>query len=384
MSRKILYGMAAGAAMFFTACGGDTVTEVTEVKETGMTVLDKGEKMPKCNDDSEGDMVYALDSAAAYICVNKKWASLNGKDGADGKDGEPGAQGKKGDKGDKGEDGASCTAEVLADSSGYKIICGGDSVGVVLNGEKGEKGDKGDAGGKEGSDVEVLFIDESVYDSTGNTLTDLRDGKVYRTTTIGDQVWMAENLNFLYYFKAKDGSAVVPSYCYNDTASYCEKYGRLYKWGAAMDSAAVFSDDGKGCGQFSECEVSGPVRGVCPKGWHLPSEKEFNTLTDAVGGRAVAGDALKSTSGWVDPEKGTVGNGTDDYGFTVLPGGFRDVSDGAPDYRTLGELALFWTSTLSDKNDYLVATVDFWVGSSGAVYATGYMWQALSVRCLMD
>ena len=156
MSSKILFGLSATAAILLSACGDvNEITEVTEVNEVGMMVIEKGEALPKCNSDSEGSMVYALDSAAAFVCINKKWKSLNGKDGeqgAKGDKGEQGEQGDKGDKGDKGEAGdagSSCTMEALPDSSGFKVLCGGDSVGVVLNGatgEKGEAGAKGDQG----------------------------------------------------------------------------------------------------------------------------------------------------------------------------------------------------------------------------------------------
>ncbi len=105
-------------------------------------------------------------------------------------------------------------------------------------------------------------------------LTDARDGQVYRTVEIGDQIWMAENLNYAYMPDTL-------SFCYNDSAEYCEKYGRLYTWSAAMDSAAIFSEDGKGC----SVEQSGspscgkfPVRGICPEGWHFPSNNEWKTL----------------------------------------------------------------------------------------------------------
>ncbi|MGM9985270.1 MAG: fibrobacter succinogenes major paralogous domain-containing protein, partial [Fibrobacter intestinalis] len=95
-----------------------------------------------------------------------------------------------------------------------------------------------------------------------NELKDPRDGKTYRTVEIGKQVWMAENLNY-----EMDGS-----YCYDNEATNCQKYGRLYTWAAAMQA--------------------------CPEGWHLPSEAEWETLITAVGGEDVAGLKLKSTSGW--------------------------------------------------------------------------------------
>ena len=84
------------------------------------------------------------------------------------------------------------------------------------------------------SSSQAKLTDESVYDAVANTLTDLRDNKVYRTTTIGDQVWMAENLNYVYLkpTASEDSS----SFCYKDSVKYCDTYGRLYFWSAAVDS----------------------------------------------------------------------------------------------------------------------------------------------------
>ena len=197
MSRKLSYTLAASTALLLSACG-DEITEVNQT--TGLTMIEAGEDLPNCTKDNEGAMIYAVDSAAAYFCVDREWSSLKGKDGADGKDGEKGdkgdqgeqgvkgdtgekgdqgEQGAKGDtgekgdqgeKGDKGDTGSSCTVEQLADSSGYKVICSGDSVGVILNGEKGEKGEQGETGAK-GSSC-------NVFDKGEGTLTIVcNDGK---------------------------------------------------------------------------------------------------------------------------------------------------------------------------------------------------------------
>ena len=144
----------------------------------------------------------------------------------------------------------------------------------------------------------------SEYDPATNTLKDLRDGKTYKTVKIGNQVWMAENLNF------KTDS----SFCYNDSAKYCSKYGRLYTWTAAMNA--------------------------CPDGWRLPSETDFVNLIKAVGGEKDAGTKLKSTSGWNDYE-GESGNGADAFGFSALPAG----AGNAGHYGGMNHTTDFWGST---------------------------------------
>ena len=139
--------VAAVSVLLLVACS-DEVTEITEVNETGMKVIEEGENMPKCTLENEGALVYALDSARAYACVNREWTSLNGKDGQDGKDGakgekgdqgeqgkqgEKGDQGKQGPKGDDGKDGEDGTDCSLADNGdGTVSVTCGDST-IMIN-----------------------------------------------------------------------------------------------------------------------------------------------------------------------------------------------------------------------------------------------------------
>lgn len=178
----------------------------------------------------------------------------------------------------------------------------------------------------------------SIYDATANTLTDLRDGKTYKTVTIGRQIWMAENLNYAYtdvFYKRDNYTSDSTSWCYDNDPANCAKYGRLYTWAAAMDSLGKWSKNGKKCGYIASCSPTYPVRGICPKGWHLPSKEEFGTLIMAVGDSSTNGTVLKSTDGWSNH-----GNGTDAFGFSALPAGVR--SDGH--YERRGSYAYFWSS----------------------------------------
>jgi uncharacterized protein (TIGR02145 family) len=103
-------------------------------------------------------------------------------------------------------------------------------------------------------------------------MTDERDGQVYKTVVIGTHVWMAENLNY----------ETENSYCYNDDDSNCSKYGRLYTWAAAIDSAKLYKDDSIECGYGKTCSMPITVQGICPDGWHLPSSAEWQELIDYV------------------------------------------------------------------------------------------------------
>ncbi|MBQ3721428.1 MAG: fibrobacter succinogenes major paralogous domain-containing protein [Fibrobacter sp.] len=196
------------------------------------------------------------------------------------------------------------------------------------------------------------------------SLTDDRDGQTYRTVKIGDQWWMAENLNF----------ETDNSFCYNNSAEYCDKYGRLYTWGAAMDSSGTWSSNGKGCGYCAECTPAYPVRGVCPEGWHLPSIDEWYTLILAVGDSTPSGLELKSASGWRD------GNGTDDFGFSALPAGYMR---GNPIYSAESSCAHFWSSTTHDDNYMEYEQLCYDTDVAYQVIATS-KYEGKSVRCVKD
>ncbi|MBR4008345.1 FISUMP domain-containing protein [Fibrobacter sp.] len=142
------------------------------------------------------------------------------------------------------------------------------------------------------SSVSVNSSSSSVglYISYGE-MTDERDGQVYKTMTISGtlydkfypkQIWMAENLNYAYLqpTSTEDSS----SWCGDNNPETCKRYGRLYLWSAAIDSAAVFSEDAKGCGYFAtddewvKCPSERKIRGICPEEWRLPTYNEYYKL----------------------------------------------------------------------------------------------------------
>lgn len=148
-----------------------------------------------------------------------------------------------------------------------------------------------------------------------SVLVDKRDGHTYKVVAIGNEVWMAENLNYVY----NDG---VQSVCDKDDTVDCQKYGRLYTWTGAM---GLESDYGDSIGVFPY-----PHQGVCPEGWHIPSVDEFKKLFEASGGYTadengmyISGAALRSVDGW-----GEEGDGTDLLGFSAIPVGKKNYSTG--------------------------------------------------------
>ena len=193
-------------------------------------------------------------------------------------------------------------------------------------------------------------------------IVDSRDGQIYRTVTIGGQTWMAENLNYDYQV----GGQSYGSYCYANNPVNCKKYGRLYTYGAMVDSA-----NHGGYGSV--------IKGICPKFWHIPTESEFKTLINFVG-ENVAGTKLKSEEGWDND-----GGGEDVYAFSVLPAGMRglvtpaSMTDEVCD--KIKEECGGWGATFISC-DSSVAIVDEYKGGQ-ACFATSTQIQGYSVTSMV-
>ena len=202
-------------------------------------------------------------------------------------------------------------------------------------------------------------------------ILDERDGQVYKTVQIGEQVWIAQNLNLETEISWCGGGSDIAE-------GDCAIYGRLYTWAAAIDSVKLANDvkNPLDCGHGKECGLKDTVQGVCPNGWHLPSKAEWNTLFTAVEGKSTAGKLLKSLSGWNEN-----GNGTDVFGFSALPVGYRK-GDG---YYVDGDKTLFWSSTEDGNFDAFSMLLSNTVHRANLAELNynikGY---GFSVRCVKD
>ena len=212
-------------------------------------------------------------------------------------------------------------------------------------------------------------------------ICDTRDNQLYKYVVIGQNTWMAQNLNYNY----NQGTA--KSYCYNDVASNCQTYGRLYTWPAAMDSVR------NSCGYATNCtarSVPPYLQGACPDGWRIPNKFDFDELyNDAYEvnystGKNIVATKLKSKSGWNDN-----GNGTDVYGFNALPGGNRsESSSSSRKYYNLGSATYFWTASdqYSRVNPSSNKMAYFWHFSTQSMADTvsnaTFKYDAYSVRCI--
>ena len=318
-------------ALILAACGGDGAsgsnpadnTGLSEVSEMVDCVVSSFDDLTADTDVSEGASAYVKDENKAYVYDGEEWV-------------------------------------VDAELTDYiqKIQ---------------KKNQSNDGSGKNESGKGKGASAGSVYDAENNTLTDLRDGHVYRTVRIGAEIWMAENLNYAYLGKTKDLDS--SSFCYNDSLEYCDKYGRLYLWSAAMDSAGLIpGNTASNCGKGNDCEHAyyhGIFRGVCPEGWYVPSMAEWNALLLAIHSDW---SMLRATSGWnwdgpsnSTDYAGCRGNGTDDYGFTELPAGMFQYNQ----YMGLGSYADYWSSSMKLMSNIL--------GFGGGSLDEGY-----SVRCVKD
>jgi uncharacterized protein (TIGR02145 family) len=196
-----------------------------------------------------------------------------------------------------------------------------------------------------------------------SSFTDNRDGKKYKAVKIGEQVWMAENLNY----NAEN------SECYEKQESNCTKYGRLYNWETSLK--------------------------ICPAGWHLPSSDEWvvlakfvgDSIANAGGGSVVgrvgdsylttanksfnAGIKLKAKSGWNNN-----GNGTDDFDFSALPCGYGIQTLGS--FYHFGEIGYWWSATENNANVARSRSLKYNYANIDA--RTNHKGDLLSVRCIQD
>ena len=191
-------------------------------------------------------------------------------------------------------------------------------------------------------------------------------GSSYKEVKIGNQVWMAENLNVEKFRNGdpiphantlakwrKAGQEGKPAWCYYDNDPANGKiYGKLYNWYAVSD-----------------------WRGLAPEGWRIPSDADWSKLVKLLGGRRVAGGKLKSTYYWKSPNTAA----TNETGFTALPGGYR-YFDGTFNY--IGSIGNWWSATESNTNSAWDRGLYY---SSSRVSRFNYgKADGFSVRCLRD
>ena len=390
-------GILLGSVLALLACGDD-VTKVyrTTDEDSDLKVAESIFSLGRCDSASIGEMRFVQDEYVVYLCANTGWTPLSGskscaaeplfdntgyrivcggdsvgivlnsKDGEDGKDGNDGANG------------TSCTVAALSNGTGYKIVCGGDSVGVILNGSDGKDGENG----KDGNDG---------ANGTSCIESALSDGTGYKTVCVGDSDGKSSS-------SAASSSSSVEKYD-NPEIFYGtltdERDNRTYRtvvigsqtWmaenlnyaypkesAAATDSLSFcYNNDPANCTTYGRLYTWAAAMDACPDGWYLPSNDEWDALETYVSANSSGGVgyALKATSGWEDD-----GNGTDAFGFGALPAGYSYISG---TFTLMLGYTAFWSSTEYDGEAYC-RYVESQTTSLGT--RTSYKDGARSVRCL--
>jgi uncharacterized protein (TIGR02145 family) len=192
------------------------------------------------------------------------------------------------------------------------------------------------------------------------------DGNIYHTVKIGKQVWLVENLSVTHY---RDGTPILNvqddndwtaltegAYCLEkeNPSTYKKTYGALYNYNAVEDE-----------------------RGLCPEGWNVPSEKEWQELIDHLGGDGVAGSKMKDTNSnlWKLPNL----TASNESGFSGLPAGGRGRR-GSPE--VIGSYATWWSSTSYDTN--YAWHWGLYPDKNGIRFNPGHKASGFSVRCIKD
>ena len=193
--------------------------------------------------------------------------------------------------------------------------------------------------------------------SRANYIIDHRDGQQYKIVMIGKKVWMAENLR--YDLKGSD--------CYEDKYSNCPLYGRYYTWAQAL--AVDANCNSKSCRLVDE----GNTRGICPEGWHVPSNADWKHLVTYVNHKAKgrAAQVLKAKFGWNEND------GTNEAGLNVLPSGYRFMSG---NFMNAGKMARFWSS--SQSNEVQAYSWQLEEGRRGFIEINDYKSNEMPVRCV--
>lgn len=204
--------------------------------------------------------------------------------------------------------------------------CSGSAVGIIQN-----------------NPAPVGFI-------CGSDWTDIRDGKIYPTVQIGSQCWLAENLNYgtkIQSSQVQSDNCVIEKYCYNNDPVNCSGFGGLYQWDELM--------------RYDNTPAS---QGICPPGWHVPVESEWNTLLGFYGGNGNAGDSLQNPAS---------------PGFHALPGGVLYLNN---TWSFKGLATLFWSSTPAGQINIISHGMNN-IDPSVSYYESARS-NAFPVRCLRD
>jgi len=202
----------------------------------------------------------------------------------------------------------------------------------------------------------------------GDSLVDYRDWKTYGTVLIDDRCWMSQNLNVgdrIDLSTPQDMNGTIEKYCYDNNEDNCDTLGGMYMWDEAMNYTSIEGD-----------------QGICPLGWHVPTQAEYDDMINYLGGSTVAGGKIKSTGTiqtgtgqWEHPNTAA----TNESGFSALPGGYAQSPTPFDDR---GYHGYFWTSSFSGPTNVFDVTLYYDQADVGISMSMNFF--AFSVRCIKN
>lgn len=325
----LFFALGAMLALGFVACGDESSSGPSKNEETGIET--------EVSSSSEKDEAISSSSAKdeASSSSKKVESSSSTEDSSSSaKNKESSSSGKVESSSSKNE--VSSSSKNVQSSSSDKPVESSSSKAKSSSSEissSSVKPEESSSSDYSSSSVQETSSSSSQESSSGSfvgcimgSLYDDRDGKTYKTVKIGEQEWMAENLNY----DVQNYESSYRSWCYDNKdgkdgeVDNCQKYGRLYRWSVVIDSLTLANDSAITCGHRSlgegSCSIPNKWKGICPTGWHVPTLKEWNDLIKYVGGSDIAGKKLKSSEGW--ESLGGI-NGSDEVCFAGLPVGYK-------------------------------------------------------------
>lgn len=193
----------------------------------------------------------------------------------------------------------------------------------------------------------------------GSPFFDARDNQMYNTVQIGTQCWMSQNLNYGMQINGTEemtNNGMVEKYCYNDDPTNCDLYGGLYQWKEMMQ---YFTNPG--------------LKGICPAGWHLPTDEDWCVLEQRIDPTVICGDiGWRGTDAGINLQQGGLS------GFEALIAGHRSASTGG--FNSLGSVAYFWSSNAFDFSNIWSRNLN--VGEGMVLRTQDYGLNGFSVRCV--
>lgn len=347
VNHLVLYPLLVSHLCLFNACGSDSGSDAIE--SPAVSEVNTSFELGKCTIEKQGTTVFVRQENVDYICTETGWI----------------AQGNVSSDLSSDTPFMPYSSSEKVDSSLFKNVSSSSFSSL--------------------SRISSSSINknETLY----GTFIDKRDGKKYKYVTIKTQTWMAENLNYTDSIKSPVLSGG-GSWCTNNKEEYCEIFGRFYPWDVAVDAEAT------GCKPGVDCS-SKTIQGICPDGWHIPTYADIAMLYQNVGGtdfentsrKEIVCGVLKSAYWWHEDN-----NGSDIYGFNLLPAGKSDMlsgSGGSVVTRNITGFGGFWSMDSSASYAYRVACswhkyAQYGISVSFLGTELKNPYKGLNVRCVKD